>query len=83
MKIVINLDKYQLEHCKRHVKERYSNAIEEAVVNGDLLDDVLDSIRMKIDKESVKAFRCQNWERAKALEWAMAVIDTYKECDEV
>ena len=83
MKIVINLDNYQLEHCKRHVEERYSNMIEEAVVKGDLLDDVLDSIKAKIDKESVKAFGLQNWERAKALECALGIIDKYKESDEV
>ena len=34
MEIVIDIDSYVLEHCKRHVKEHYANNIEEAIANG-------------------------------------------------
>lgn len=34
MQIVINIDNYQLEHCKRHVKEHFANLLEEAIANG-------------------------------------------------
>lgn len=34
MQIVIDIDSYVLEHCKRHVKEHYANNIEEAIANG-------------------------------------------------
>ncbi len=34
MKLVIKIDKYQLEHCKRHVREHYANLLEEAIANG-------------------------------------------------
>ena len=34
MKLVIDIDSYVLEHCKRHVKEHYANNIEEAIANG-------------------------------------------------
>ena len=37
MQIVINIDSYVLEHCKRHVKEHYANNIEEAIEKGVLL----------------------------------------------
>ena len=47
MKIVIDIDHYLLEHCKRHVEEGYANRIEEAIVNGTPLEDVLDEIMAK------------------------------------
>ena len=34
MKLVIEIDSYVLEHCKRHVREHYANNIEEAIANG-------------------------------------------------
>lgn len=34
MQIVIDIDSYVLEHCKRHVSEHYANNIEEAIANG-------------------------------------------------
>ena len=34
MKLVIDIDSYVLEHCKRHVREHYANNIEEAIANG-------------------------------------------------
>lgn len=34
MKLVIEIDSYILEHCKRHVREHYANNIEEAIANG-------------------------------------------------
>ena len=34
MQIVIDIDSYVLEHCKRHVKEHYANNIETAIANG-------------------------------------------------
>lgn len=34
MKLVIEIDSYVLEHCKRHAKEHYANNIEEAIANG-------------------------------------------------
>jgi len=37
MQIVIELDEYVLEHCKRHVRERYANNIEEAIAKGTVL----------------------------------------------
>ena len=37
MKIVIDIDSYVLEHCKRHVKEHYANNIEEAIAKGTIL----------------------------------------------
>ena len=39
---------------------------------------VLEQIRVKIDAESAKSFGYPNWERAKALEWALSVIDKCK-----
>lgn len=41
--------------------------------------DVLDKIRDEIDAESARSFKYPNWERAKALEWALEIIDKYKE----
>ena len=38
----------------------------------------LDKIRAEINAESAKSFRYPNWERAKALEWALSIIDKYK-----
>lgn len=43
-----------------------------------LINAVLDEIRIEIDAESAKAFKYPNWERAKALEWALSVIDKYR-----
>lgn len=34
MQIVIDIDPYVLEHCKRHVREHYANNLEEAIANG-------------------------------------------------
>ena len=34
MKLIVDLDEYLIEHCKRHVKEHYSNRIEEAIASG-------------------------------------------------
>ena len=34
MQIVIDIDTYVLEHCKRHVREHYANNLEEAIANG-------------------------------------------------
>lgn len=48
--MVIDIDHYLLEHCKRHVEEGYANRIEEAIVNGTPLEDVLDEIMDKIEK---------------------------------
>ena len=43
---------------------------------------VLDKIRAEIDEESAKSFGYPNWERAKALEWVLSIIDKYKaECE--
>lgn len=39
---------------------------------------VIDKIRAEIEAESAKSFRHPNWERAKALEWALSIIDKYK-----
>lgn len=39
---------------------------------------VLDQIRAEIDEESTKSFGYPNWERAKALEWVLSIIDKYK-----
>ena len=62
MKRVIDLDEYQLEACKRHVKEGYANLLEEAVVNGKPLDSVLDEIRAEIiemrSKQNVGVLEC-------------------------
>lgn len=41
-------------------------------------DKLLDKIRAEIDAESAKSFRYHNWERAKALEWALGILDKYK-----
>lgn len=38
---------------------------------------VLDKIRAEIDAESAKSFKYPNWERAKALEWTLSIIDKY------
>lgn len=82
MKIVISLDEYQLEHCKRHVEERYSNLIEEAVVKGDLLDDVLDKIKAEIEKEIVPRNSDQYDHEAKwqnsGLRMSLKAIEKYK-----
>ena len=48
MKIVINIDQYVLEHCKRHIKENYANRIEKTIVNGVPLEGMLDNIRGEI-----------------------------------
>ena len=50
--------------------------------NTDCLNCVLDKIRTEIDEESVKSFKYSNWERAKALEWVLEIIDKYKEVTE-
>ena len=34
MQLIIEVDDYQLEHCKRHVRENYANLLEEAIANG-------------------------------------------------
>ena len=39
---------------------------------------ILDKIRAEIDAEYTKSFDYPNWERAKALEWVLSVIDKYK-----
>lgn len=44
----------------------------------DCLDCVLDKIRDEIDAESTKSFKYPNWERAKALEWVLEIIDKYR-----
>ena len=44
--------------------------------------EVLDKIRDEIDAESAKSFKYPNWERAKALEWALEIIDKYREVTE-
>lgn len=38
---------------------------------------ILDRIRTEIDAESAKSFKYPNWERAKALEWTLSIIDKY------
>lgn len=82
MKIVINLDKYQLEHCKRHVKEGYSNLIEEAVVKGDMLDAVLDKIKTKINKLPDLNPDYEMDRTIHVSKWAVYdIIDKYKEGD--
>ena len=43
-----------------------------------LQESVLEKIRAEIDAESAKSFGYPNWERAKALEWVLSVIDKYK-----
>ncbi len=43
-----------------------------------VINTVLDKIRAEIDAESVKSFKYPNWERAKALEWVLSVIDKYR-----
>ena len=40
--------------------------------------DVLDKIRDEIDAESARSFKYPNWERAKALEWALEIVDKYR-----
>ena len=45
-------------------------------------ENVLDKIRDEIDAESTKSFKYPNWERAKALEWALEVVDKYREVAE-
>ena len=42
-------------------------------------NEVLDKIRTEIDAESAKSFGYPNWERAKALEWVLDVIDKYRQ----
>lgn len=42
-------------------------------------ESILDKIRDEIDAESAKSFKYPNWERAKALEWALEIIDKYEE----
>lgn len=41
--------------------------------------DILDKIRAEINAESAKSFQYPNWERAKALEWALEIIDKYSD----
>ena len=43
------------------------------------MHDVFDKIRAEIETESIKSFGYPNWERAKALEWALSVIDKHRE----
>ena len=40
--------------------------------------EVLDKIRDEIDAESAKSLKYPNWERAKALEWVLEIIDKYR-----
>ena len=42
------------------------------------VNEVLDQMRAEIDAESAKSFKRSNFERAKALEWALSIIDKYK-----
>ena len=46
--------------------------------NKDCVGCVLDKIRDEIDAESTKSFKYPNWERAKALEWTLEIIDKYR-----
>ena len=45
-------------------------------------ENVLDKIRDEIDAESTKSFKYPNWERAKALEWVLEIVDKYREVTE-
>lgn len=49
----------------------------EAIQKADMID-ILDKIKADIDAESAKSLKYPNWERAKALEWALEIIDKYK-----
>lgn len=49
-----------------------------AILN-DNINAVLEDIRAEIETESVKSYEYPNWERAKALKWALSVIDKYIE----
>lgn len=70
MQIVIDIDPYVLEHCKRHVEEHYANNIEEAIVNGVPLEDIFGEIQAEIVEMRSK----QNCSCADCLD----IIDKYK-----
>lgn len=79
MKYVIEMDEEVYKARKRgDISPWITGPILDAVANGKPLDSVLDEIKAKIDAESAKSFRYPNWERAKALEWALSIIDKYK-----
>ncbi len=48
MQLVINIDTYVLEHCKRHVEEHYANNIEEAIANSVPLEGISDKIKAEL-----------------------------------
>lgn len=57
MKLVIEIDSYVLEHCKRHVREHYANNIEEAIANGILLQEHGDLISKEQAIELVEFYQ--------------------------
>ena len=82
MKIVVDLDNYQLEHCKRHVKEHYASPIEEAVVQGKPLDALLKAIKTKMEKAKYSArgqLKGTPNDLADGLDEAIRIISGYME----
>lgn len=77
--IVIDIDSYVLEHCKRHVREHYANNIEEAIANGVPLEDkikkVREEIENKIHKDPYLNFSNRNRERNDAFIEALEILD--------
>lgn len=57
MKLVIEIDSYVLEHCKRHVREHYANNIEEAIANGIPLQEHRDLISKEQAIELVEFYQ--------------------------
>lgn len=63
VELVIKIDSYVLEHCKRHVKEHYANNIEKAIANGTTLPkgcDIQRIIPKKVDVQKWTHTECPN-----------------------
>lgn len=60
MQIIINIDSYVLEHCKRHVREHYASNIEEAIADGTPIPEGHGDL---IDKNDILAFlKCPKYD---------------------
>lgn len=73
MKLIVEVDEYKIEACKRHVKERYASWYDDMVANGTPLSKIKDEIERKITSGQ--------WSEATVygLKKAIAVIDKYLE----
>lgn len=73
MKLIVEVDDYKLEACKRHVEERYASWYDEMVANGTPLSNVRNEVEAKANSGQ--------WSEATVygLKKAIAVIDKYLE----